>query len=258
MSNEIVAVFTYKRDELLFLCLEAIRAQDSKIPIVVFSDRGHRGDDLTNVCIKFRASLFVREKTVGFGNSFNVIESMRWCVADGPSIVHCIEDDTVIYPGYLEWARKEVSSGRFAVALGLIPGDIASTWYTSPCATWNAKSLAMCLEKVPLNYFAETREGMQKALDAAFPHSKFRYGSGEQDGFFLRCLELFKWRTAYPEHSFASHLGTYGYNRPGGLKPDGTFEERVAFFRRLLYDRQRRTEQFGQSITENEMRGLNA
>jgi hypothetical protein len=258
--KEICAVFTYQRDELLYLCLEAIRSQDRELHIMVFSDRGHYTPDLVETCRKFNTSYVVRKKAVGYGNSFNVIEGLRWCCGMGCDVVHAIEDDTIIHAGYLEWARMKVFNNpvQYAVALGRIPSDIESTWFESPCVTWNAKCLEMCLEKIPLNYFSETIEGMQKAVDAAFPHSKFCFGSAQQDGFFLRCLEFFKFRTAYPGTSFASHLGTYGYNRPGGLKPDGTLDERVAFFRKLLYDKTRRTEQFGQEITEREMRGLNA
>lgn len=258
MANEIVMVPTFARNELLWLCLEAIRLQDAKVKIVVFSDRGHEGAELAETCSKFDAHWMVRRKTIGFGNSFNVIEGLRFCSAFGTvdDIVHAIEDDTIIHPGYLAWARAHLASGNYAVALGRIPGDTLSTWYESPCASWNVGCLSLCLEKLPIGYFADTREEMQKVVDAAFPHSKFQFGSAEQDGFFLRCLEFFKWKTAYPPHSFASHIGAWGYNRPTDKGPDGTFEERVAYCRALLYDKQRRTELFGQAITEREMEGM--
>jgi len=259
--KEVCTVFTYQRDELLYLCLEAIRNQDAKIPIAVFPDRGHGSEDLFNTVRKFAASSISHSHTISYGNSYNLIEGLRWAVGSGAEIVHAIEDDTIIHKNYLDWARVRLSSSRagipsFAVALGRIPGDTLSTWYESPCASWNASCLSMCLEKVPIGYFANTREEMQTIVDAAFPHSRYKFGSAEQDGFFLRCLEFFKWKTAYPDHSFASHIGTYGYNREGGVKPDGTFDERIAFFRKLLYDRARRTELFGQRITDSEMEGL--
>jgi hypothetical protein len=261
--KELCAVFTWRRDELLWLCLEAIRNQDQKIPIVVFSDRGYQSAELYAACEKFSATAYIRQKTIGFGNSYNVIEGLRWAVSHGIDIVHAVEDDTILHTGYLDWARTQLAISRagipqFAVTLGRIPADITSTWYEAPCASWNASCLALCLEKVPLGYFADSREEMQKILDAAFPNSRYRYGSAEQDGFFLRCLEFFKWKTAYPAHSYASHLGFFSsdYNRPSSLRPDGAFEERVAFCRKLLYDKQRRIELFGQAITEREMAGL--
>lgn len=258
MANEVCAVFTYQRDELLYLCLEAIRNQGPKIPIMVFADRGHGSQDLFDTVRKFKAGMLSRNYTIGFGNSFNVIEGLRWAVGSGYQIVHAIEDDTILHAGYFDWARIQLASKVYAVTLGRIPADTTSTWYEAPCASWDADCLSQCLEKVPIGYFANTREEMQKIADAAFPHSRYRYGSCEQDGLFLRCLEFFKWKTAYPEHSFASHIGFFSkdYNRPWDLRPDGTFEERVAYCRRLLYDRSKRTELFGKAITDREMDGL--
>lgn len=262
MPEEIVMVTTFKRDALLYLCLESIRSEDSRIPILVFSDRNHDSENMRSACGKFGARFTIRTQPLGFGNSYNVIEGLRTCVAMGAEIVHSIEDDTIIHGKYLSWARSKLSINppQFAVALGRIPGDIHSTWYESPCVSWNASMLAQCLEKVPLGYFADTREEMQKVVDAAFPHSHYRFGSAEQDGLFLRCLEFFKWKTAYPPHSMASHLGFWseGYNRPSELCPPGTFAEQVEACRKVLHDRTRRIELFGQGITEKEMEGMNA
>jgi hypothetical protein len=268
--NEIVAVFTYKRDELLYLCLEAIRKQDAQVEIFVFSDRNHVSEDLFQTCADFDAGIsFVNFRNrfsflFGFGNSSNVIKGMKFSLSVPclyPRFVHCIEDDTIIRSGYFDWARVKLERGRYACALGRIPGDTASTWYESPCVCWQAEALCRCLELIPDGYLeATTREEMQLILDHCphFKNSKFRYGSAEQDGFFLRCLEYFGWNTAYPPHSFASHIGWWGYNREGGTPPTGTFEERIEACRKVLHDRQRRIELFGQRITESEMEGMNA
>lgn len=263
--KEVVIVPTFARDPLLYLCLEAIRREDPKILIVVFSDRNWRSQNLMFVCEKFRAHLNVRETTIGYGNSYNLIEAMRFAVGTGFEIVHVIEDDTILHgTGYFDWARQKLALEHgtlpnpvYACALGRKPADLLSTWYTSPIVSWDAARLTEALEKVPLGYFANSREEMQKAVDAAFPQSRYRFGSAEQDGFFLRALEFFKWKSAYPEKDFASHLGIAGYNSPPERKmPDGTLEEQVTWFRKLLYDRARRTEYFGASPTDREMEGL--
>jgi hypothetical protein len=95
-------------------------------------------------------------------------------------------------------------------------------------------------------------------LDAAFSKSKFVYGSAEQDGLFLRCLESLKLKSWYPPYDLASHLGffSFNYNRDWDLRPQGTFEERIAACRKVLHDREKRTELFGARITENEMGGM--
>ena len=263
--KDCVAVFTWKRDPLLYLCLEAIRREDQQIPVIVFSDRGYCSNELLMTKEKFGAKLVVHHHNGGYGNSDNVLSGMATCVNDPElEILHCIEDDVIIHQDWFAWARAILNSGKahsgeptFAVALGRLPGDPPSTWYESPCISWNTSCLRQALAMVPKDYCGPTREDLQKAADRAFPNSRYRYGSGEQDGLFLRIIEHFKWRTAFPDHAYASHIGFYGYNQPTGRQePEGTFEQKVEFCRKLLYDKARRTEWFGQSITEREMKWL--
>lgn len=256
MYKEIVVIPTYKRDELLWLALEAIRRQYQG-EIAVFCDHAWRSLDLLATCERFDAPFHCLIGK-GYGNSWNVIRSLRFGASiEGIEIVHLIEDDTILHDGYFEWARLALSNKAIAAVNGRVPQDPTTTWYESPCASWNIAQLRQALEKVPLGYFAETREEMQAVLDRAFPNSHYIYGSAEQDGFFLRCIEFFKWKTKFPEKALASHIGFFsdGYNQPR-RGPDGTFEERIAFCRALLYDRQRRMEFFGQRITDSEMEGL--
>ncbi len=270
--KDICIVTTYKREELLYLCLEAIREQFTG-PVWVFSDHAYQSAELLRTGTRFGAMTFFVKESNRYGNSANVINSMKTALAGHSEIIHMIEDDTIIHPGYFEWARAKLSlytagprtqnavlhTYPYAVALGRIPGDAASTWYESPCVSWNAGCLRQCLELIPPGYLeATTREEMQKILDdcPTFKKSKFKFGSAEQDGFFLRCLEYFGWKSAYPDKSFASHMGWWGYNRDTHEGPVGTFEERVEICRRALYDKAFRTAMFGQRITQTEMGGM--
>ena len=261
--NQVCVVTTFQREELLYLCLEAIRRESEYIPIWVFSDHGIASDELVKTCRNFDAMIEITNRHEAYGNSRNVITALHAGVVSVEShgVVHSIEDDTILHAGgqYFEWASNKVggTDPKYAVALGRIPGDVLSTWYESPCVSWNAARLKQCLDKVPVGYIrATTREEMQRLADDAFPRSRHRYGSAEQDGFFLRCLEFFGWKSAFPQKSFASHVGWWGYNRPGGTPPTGTFEQRIAECRRILRHKQARMELFGQRITETEMGGM--
>lgn len=55
--KEVILVPTYKREPHLFCCLKRLRAQDSQVPIFVFSDRGERGDELSEICRLFQTTL---------------------------------------------------------------------------------------------------------------------------------------------------------------------------------------------------------
>jgi hypothetical protein len=279
--NEICIVPAYNREELLWLCLEAIRKADSEIALLVTSDKGADSDDLSKTCAQFHATELLRERHDAHGNSFNVLETLRYA-AGKFDLIHIVEEDTIIHPGWFAWARTQLGlppqlsgqnrptrleSGKeghstqepnlYAAVCARIHGDRSTVWYDAPCASWNATYLRQALAMIPDGYLtAKSRNEMTVLADATFPNSRYRYGSGEQDGFLLRCIEHFKWQTKFPEKAMAQHLGFFGYNQPVGRdRPTGTLEERVAFCRQLLADKRQRTELFGQRITELEMEG---
>jgi hypothetical protein len=261
MATEIVIVPTYKRDELLYLCLEAIRKQFEGT-VWAMSDRCAESPELYSMEKNFRATIFVRSEHPYYGNSFNALESLCWAIQPEYEYetISIIEDDTILHPGYFAWARGMLNTKRYAAVCGHV-GNALDTWYTSPCASWRAENLKQCLELVPTYYLeARTREEMQRILDGApqFKKSKFKYGSCEQDGFFLRCIEHFGWRTAFPEKPLCAHLGWFGYNRDGHSAPTGNFEQRIQACQDLLANKQRRVELFGQRIVELELEGENA
>ena len=259
MRNDVVLVTTFDRDELLFLCLEAIRRDDETIPIQVFSDRNHWSDDCQRMCETLGALAVRRWNHSFYGNSWNLLMGCEYIIGTCPAaeIVHLIEDDTIIHKGYLSWAREQLKSGEYAAVCGRIGSPHIENWYEAPCASWKADRLALCLEHVVPAYFSPSREEMQRVLDEEmFPDSKYKRGGAEQDGFFLRCIEHHKWKTKFPPTPLASHIGWWGYNQPPGRdRPAGSFVDRVAQCRALLTNRERRKELFGHRITESEMMG---
>jgi hypothetical protein len=263
--KEIIVVLTYKRDPLLYLCLEAIRAQAPDTGLILVSDRDHSSPELEQMAVQFKCDLEKVPDRLDYGNSYAVFLGLWRGIARiatagrlSENILHFIEDDTIIHAGWFGWARGALQNQNYAIALGRVPGDPPSTWYESPCVSWNVQRLRECLSLIPSGYCeSKTRDDMLKVLDAAFPKSRYRLGSAEQDGFFLRAMEYMKLKTAFPPRSFASHLGWYGYNRPPLMKPpSGTFEEQVEECRKVLCDKKRRYELFGQGVTDREMAGM--
>ena len=257
--SEIVLVPTFNREELLWLCLEAIRREDPKITIRVYSDRGADSDDLRDIQRAFETELVIRGNHRYYGNSFNLLNAMRIALREDAelSIVHLIEDDTILHPGYFTWARLKLSTKQYACVCARI--SEVPNWYESPCVSWDADHLARALEHLVPNYLdGQTREQMQKVLDAEmFPKSRYLRGGAEQDGFFLRVIEEHGWRTLFPNTALASHVGFWGYNRPPGHKrPTGSLQERVEFCRQFLNDLDRRRQMFGHRIANAEWGGM--
>ncbi len=259
--NEICIVTTYQREELLWLCLEAIRREDWEIPIYVFSDRGHESPELRRTVKEFSVGLLqINENHKRYGNSWNVMDAFRCAVNTDADIVHLVEDDTILHPGYFTWAREALRTEPVPAAVcGRICAPHITNWYESPCASWSANHLRIALSHLVPEYFAETRLEMQRVIDEKiFPGSRYKHGSTEQDGFFLRAIEHHKWTTNFPPKPLATHLGAWGYNRPkDAQRPTGSFEERIAFCRALLKDKERRVKLFGKSITTAEMEAGN-
>jgi hypothetical protein len=257
--NETVIVTTYRREELLFLCLEAIRREDPDVRIWIFSDRGADSPDLESVRAMFHAQLTIRANHQFYGNSFNLLNACEWCVnpplREVTGIVHLVEDDVIVHPGYFTWAREQLETGKYAVACGRIPAAHIENWYESPCASWNAVFLQTALCHLIPEYFCGDRKVMQRVLDEKiFPNSKYKKGGAEQDGFLLRAIEHYKWKTIFPPKPLATHLGWWGYNRPPGTpRPEGSFEERINACRSMFGNVEKRRLLFGKSITDREL-----
>jgi hypothetical protein len=263
--NEVVIVTTWNREELLYLCLEAIRRDDSEITIVLLIDRGALSNEIEEMCHKWELDRIVRPQHSYYGNSWNLLDGCKQVLETyNPDIVHLIEDDTLIHKGYPAWARRELSARNtkddektYAAVCGRIGSPHIPNWYESPCASWNADCLRTALGHLVPEYFTPDRKEMQRVLDEVmFPKSKYRKGGSEQDGAFLRCIEFHGWRTCFPPVPLATHFGFWGYNCPASWeRPKGSFEERIQYCRDLLRDKERRNLIFGHGITAKEMAG---
>lgn len=237
--RDCVIVPTYKRDDLLWVCLEAIRAANPLIPIHVFPDRG---TSVERVCAEFDAIEHLTIEHSYHGNSYNVMEAMKWAYQAGFEVVYVIEDDAIIHPSFFEWSRSALESHTDAFAAcgwqyspNAIIGDgpdLLMPWYLSVCAAIPRKSLYKIVQHARVEYYAK----MKDYLAHAYPTSHRRHSAHfEQDGLVLRVCEGSSQRCVWPRRPRATHIGFTGYHMPG--KPlEGTLEERVALLKLALKD----------------------
>lgn len=237
--KELIIVPTFERSEMLYVTLEAIRAADPELPIHVFPDRG---SDENEVCARHGA---IAHKTIAHtyhGNSFVMLESLKWAYKQKADIVYVIEDDAVVYPDFFEWCRSSLKAHPDIFAAcgwryspdALPPcfgPDIIIPWYLSVATALPKKSLYGIIQHACPEYYSD----MKSYLDRAYPASN-RRGSMhyEQDGLTLRVCESESKRCAWPRRPRATHIGWRGYHMPSGAALGGTLDERVAIAKLLL------------------------
>lgn len=228
--REICIIPTFERPALLWLCLEAIRAADPEIPIHVFPDRG---TSELQICSKFGAN---EHKTVShsyYGNSFNMLEALKWAGEQSCALVHVIEDDSIIEKDYFQWARKALHDKPEAFAAcgwQFSPDfqpqdgpDMLAGWYLSVAATIPKVNLPTILQHARPAYYGD----MKTYLDTVLPASPYRGTKHfEQDGLILRVMQTLGKRAVWPRRPKTTHIGFFGYHAHG-KSPDMPLERTV-------------------------------
>lgn len=238
MARELIIVPTHQRSDMLYVCLEAIRAAEPDIPLHVFPDRG---TDETAITDQFNAIHHLTLQHSYHGNSFNVLEALKWAHSQNPDTVFIIEDDAIVDTSFFHWCRHALTTLDTFAACGwkyspdaLPPSDgpdLLMPWYLSVASAIPFRSLYGIIQHARPEYYGN----MRAYLDSRYP-SSHRRGSMhyEQDGLTLRVCEAESKRCAWPRRPRATHVGWRGYHMPQGKELDGTLEDRVAVIKLLM------------------------
>lgn len=232
MPVECVIVPTFDRPELLTVCMKHIRRARPEIEIHVFPDRGMNEEA---ICEKFGA---VHHWTLAHsyhGNSYNLMEALRWAYLGGKyDLVYVVEDDAMVDPTFFDWCGESLTDKPDAFAAcawkyspdALVSDgpDLLLPWYLSVAAALPRKSLAHIVPHAVPEYY----RNMKEYLDRAYPGS-FRRGGGhyEQDGLVLRVCEAQQGRCVWPRRPRAIHAGFRGYHM-SEQRLKGSLEDQVA------------------------------
>lgn len=235
--KEICIIPTFERPAMLAVCLEALRSADPSIDLHVFPDRG---TNQREICEKFGAIHHLGWQHTYHGNSFVMLEALKWANSQSCAMVYVVEDDCVVMPNFFKWCRAAIQKhpGVFAACgwkyspqalIGDGP-DILMPWYLSVCAAIPKHNLVSIVQHARPEYYSEMRE----YLDLAYPGS-IRRGTKhyEQDGCILRVLESQNKRCVWPRVPKATHIGWHGYHMSG--KPfDCSLEDSIQLIKLAL------------------------
>jgi len=265
---ECVCVSTYRRDEMLHGCLRRLRGQDGDIPIFVFHDRGETGAETENICDEFEAQLIVQPKHEYRGNSFSVGEALRFAYNMGCELIHHVEDDCFVKPGFFDWThdQHELFSDIFASCawVGNQVMDIADVayyvpWLYIPQFSMRREMLKRVLPHLNHIYY----KNMARYCRETFPdnvlykmHNMMNHY--EIDGLLQHILLRDGLQVAWNGIAHSKHLGMHGYNRGGYgayrefFGEEKSFAKRVARMEEFASDPQWRMQFFSREIVERE------
>lgn len=232
-----VVVITFDRDDMLYLCLEAIRKAEPTIPLHVFPDRSL---DQRSICNKFNAVHHFTFSHDWHGNTANMCEAMKWASEQRFERTFIVEDDAIVDASFFSWCRDTLSTKPHSFAAcgwqysphAVISDgpDIQIPWYLSVCACLPTVSLNKIVQHCKPEYYRD----MKGYLDYMYPASHYRGTLHyEQDGMVLRVMESLGQRCVWPRRPRATHIGIHGYHM-GQRRLVGTFEHRVEVLRLMV------------------------
>lgn len=265
MIKEAVLVPTFRRNHFLWACLRRIRVQDQRIPIIVFSDRGEDTEELRHVCGTFGAGLEITPVHNYYGNSYSVMEALRWAYRMHIDTVFVNEDDFMQGEDCLNWHRRALDlPGNFFCSCGWVFNQHApisddlmfAPWFYAPNYAIRRGKLGQLIRHANPLYYANMRDYVLKAFPDSLLHAKGTQENTqffEQDAIFQYCIEQDKSQVVWNGIAKGCHVGAQGYNRMAGPVFEGALQERVAQVEELISDPWWRAELFTRPVVEREI-----
>lgn len=271
--REVTIIPTFKRPEMLFYCMSLIRAADPKMPIVVFPDRGTASDkELQGVIDSFdpdiTVAMFVPEHDY-YGNSYNVMEALRWAYNSNCPTIYYIEDDVMVHPDFFAWHREiheDCFDQNLFASMGWvfnqhapISNDVQfQPWYYAIGTCFKRDKLGLIVQHATPRYYDAMPEYIEKTFHGSALNSPINISHYEQDGLIQRVMDVDKSQTVACGIAKCTHLGMFGYNQGWEKREDffadtNGFDDRVAKLSRLVGDPYWRAQLFGRAIVEREI-----
>jgi hypothetical protein len=263
--KECLLICTYQRNHFLWCALESIRAQDWKLKVFVFSDRGEDNPELRGVCDNFNAHLKIVPRHNYYGNSYAVMEAYRWAYDHGYELVMLNEDDVIQHADCLAWHRE--THGRFDDIFATcgwvfnlhapITKDLMfAPWYYSPNVGFKREKLGLIVKHANPLYYCDMQKYVLETFPKSILHDQGKQRTTkfyEQDAICQYVMEQDKSQAAWCASAKCTHLSAAGYNRPENRTFEGTLGERIAQVEALAADPYWRVELSERRIVEREL-----
>lgn len=251
--SDIVIVPCYERPEFTTLCLEYLsRADGIEEKNVWLCQDQHFGSsvssDVLDSVVELGQDLFkerfrhrLLEPHGTYGNSVNLLESLKAAHRSGARRIFLVEDDIMVTPDFFKWHEAILEepqvfvscatavnksahfpiNGRYAMDESFQDPNayyLSATAYSSHAAAFKRNNLGMVLSRL-------ANDGIYETLQSG----------NEQDILIQKLLPETGLESAWPYVPRAFNVGFYSYHI-SGQKILGSFNEKVQLLRNIIQD----------------------
>lgn len=253
--TDLVIIPTFDRPEFLWICLqnlyENMDSPNCNMEFWVCEDihadkpKGFTTEiEMLAVIREWQPKLgfqyFATTPHTTYGNSYNVLNSLVRAADNGSyRYVYLIEDDVLVTPDFFSWNEQAQEKFKpWASCAGRLNRSLNFQINGPEAIDETIKDVTACHSSVTAYISWATCFSAQalrdiKSLDAAYDSFEKRF---EQDVMIQRHIRRTKQITIFPFVPRAFHLGWWSYHRDGGMKLNGTLEERIIALRKIVKD----------------------
>lgn len=258
MSKQIILRPVYNRPEMLYLSLEyekkarEYHSFNSDLHTIFIVEHGSPKETISLLdTYSFSKEFIFREKK--YGLSANILEGMKVAFSKTNDFVIYIEDDVLVHETYFQYMDVLLSMGLGKWSV-LSPfsfddkGDVNKVrrhnHYAALAPLINKEFFMKYVVKFANKSYYNNRHSIISALTAKYAGQPgFKYKNAmhnEQAGLHNRLVDIAAIEEdrymVMPEVNRQQHIGYFGKNRPGGIIPGDTFNERLSNLRNIIED----------------------
>jgi len=252
MTQDIVIIPTFDRPEFLWMCLDNLMHVYGIADKMIWVTEDIHADKPKNFTTQWEMLCTIREASRKFGsnfryiathphttygNSFNVLSALAEAAVRGSGSVYLIEDDALVTEDFFRWNEEvQRNFSPWASCAGRLNRSLNFHMNGPEAIDESIKDLNAChTSKNAYMSWATcfSKQAIQDIASMANNFEHFRPGF-EQDIMIQNHIRRNKLQTVWPYVPRAYHMGWYSYHRNGGMKLEGSLEERVKSLKSIV------------------------
>lgn len=235
IPNGVICIPTFRRTEMLALCLEKVSAAEESrdLDIRIFLDHSppERVIDVEQVRDEYcpNATIFhANPHILCPSGTFNILSSLKQSWETKAPMIYFIEEDILIHPDFFKKHQELQNSDDYFVTCGRKLPQFDDTFYSNPGSAYKREKLGLIVPHINDKYFANQKHYIESNF-------KFDPSSGILDDGLIRHIMASvggKAKCAVPAIAF--HQGFHYLNRMTEYTVEGTLPEKIEKLRILL------------------------